>query len=116
MARKALKPCAQPGCSALTAATYCDKHRRADGGRRDAEWRSWYHGGRYRAARDAFMAEHPLCALCGAPSSDLDHKKPHKGDLRLFWDTDNWQALCAGCHSRKTAEEDGGFGNRRGRW
>lgn len=23
-----------------------------------------------------------------------------------------WQPLCAPCHSRKTATEDGGFGNR----
>ncbi|WP_186318376.1 HNH endonuclease, partial [Bacillus pumilus] len=23
----------------------------------------------------------------------------------------NWQPLCASCHNRKTAKEDGGFGN-----
>ena len=111
MAVKAMRPCAQPGCSALASGTYCDKHRKPDRGRRDAQWRGWYTGKRYRAARDAFMAEHPLCAQCGAPSSDLDHVKPHKGDLGLFWDTDNWQALCGKCHSAKTAAEDGGFGN-----
>lgn len=61
------------------------------------------------------MAEHPVCAMCGAPATDLDHKVPHKGDVSLFWDMGNWQALCAGCHSAKTAREDGGFGNT-GRW
>lgn len=30
--------------------------------------------------------------------------------MRLFWDPSNWQPLCAGCHSTKTAKEDGGFG------
>lgn len=115
MATKALKPCAKPGCSALTAGTYCDRHRRADGGRRDVQWRGWYTGKRYRMARDVFMAENPTCALCGAPSTDLDHRIPHKGDLKLFWDTDNWQALCARCHGAKTAAEDGGFGNARRR-
>ncbi|WP_144469068.1 HNH endonuclease signature motif containing protein, partial [Bacillus pumilus] len=36
---------------------------------------------------------------------------PHKGDKKLFWDSSNWQPLCASCHNRKTAKEDGGFGN-----
>jgi 5-methylcytosine-specific restriction protein A len=29
----------------------------------------------------------------------VDHIKPHKGDQGLFWDTDNWQGLCATHHS-----------------
>ncbi|MDZ7809242.1 MAG: HNH endonuclease signature motif containing protein [Arhodomonas sp.] len=29
----------------------------------------------------------------------VDHKTPHRGDWSLFWDQDNWQALCAHCHS-----------------
>ncbi|ELK38933.1 HNH endonuclease, partial [Brevibacillus agri BAB-2500] len=41
----------------------------------------------------------------------VDHIVPHKGDMRKFWDRMNWQALCASCHSKKTAKEDGGFGN-----
>nr|DAK90259.1 MAG TPA: HNH endonuclease bacteriophage, HNH Endonuclease, DNA.52A [Caudoviricetes sp.] len=28
-----------------------------------------------------------------------------------MWDQSNWQALCHECHSRKTAKENGGFGN-----
>lgn len=31
--------------------------------------------------------------------------------MSLFWDRTNWQGLCKQCHSRKTAAEDGGFGN-----
>lgn len=31
----------------------------------------------------------------------------------LFWDQNNWQALCKPHHDAKTAREDGGFGNRR---
>ena len=42
---------------------------------------------------------------------EVDHIEPHKGDDTLFWDQDNWQPLCKPCHSRKTATEDGGFGN-----
>lgn len=36
----------------------------------------------------------------------VDHIKPHRGDQRLFWDEDNWQALCKECHDRKTLTED----------
>jgi 5-methylcytosine-specific restriction protein A len=46
-------------------------------------------------------------------ATDVDHIKPHKGDMTLFWDRTNWQSLCGPCHSAKTAAEDGGFGNAR---
>lgn len=46
-------------------------------------------------------------------ATDLDHINPHKGDMVLFWDKDNWQGLCHSHHSQKTATEDGGFGNPR---
>lgn len=115
MARGAMKTCMKPGCSALTSGRYCDKHKPKDDGRRPQEWRGWYGTRKYRQARDIFMAEHPTCAVCGALSSELDHKIPHKGDAELFWVTDNWQALCDVCHGKKTAAEDGGFGNARRR-
>jgi 5-methylcytosine-specific restriction endonuclease McrA len=28
----------------------------------------------------------------------VDHITPHKMDMVLFWDTDNWQSLCKRCH------------------
>lgn len=28
----------------------------------------------------------------------VDHIEPHNGDRALFWDSQNWQALCALCH------------------
>ncbi|MEK4492972.1 HNH endonuclease [Paenibacillus sp. FSL L8-0493] len=43
----------------------------------------------------------------------VDHIVPHKGDKELFWQRDNWQALCKACHDTKTVREDGGFGNER---
>jgi 5-methylcytosine-specific restriction protein A len=45
------------------------------------------------------------------PAAVTDHIIPHRGDKRLFWDANNWQALCLSCHGAKTAREDGGFGN-----
>lgn len=40
----------------------------------------------------------------------VDHIIPHKGDMELFWDRNNWQAMAKECHDKKTATEDGGFG------
>lgn len=73
------------------------------------------YGSRWQKARKAYLAQHPLCVHCEAegrvtPATDLDHIVPHKGDMRLFWQTSNWQPLCKPHHSAKTAREDGGFG------
>jgi 5-methylcytosine-specific restriction protein A len=35
----------------------------------------------------------------------VDHIKPHKGDMTLFWDENNWQSLCKMHHDRKTILE-----------
>jgi hypothetical protein len=40
----------------------------------------------------------------------IDHKIPHKGDYELFWNQDNWQSLCASCHSGvKRIQENHGY-------
>lgn len=77
------------------------------------------YGARWQRLRKRKIAEHPWCqaAGCGRPVSlrtaHVDHVVPHRGDEELFWDEDNLQVLCETCHNRKTAEEDGGFGNPR---
>ena len=52
-----------------------------------------------------FRRRNPLCAMCAelgliTPSAVTDHIVPHRGDQRLFWDRNNWQALCMRCHSK----------------
>lgn len=74
------------------------------------------YGGRWQRARATFLLRHPLCAECQRAghvtvATVVDHITPHKGSQALFWETDNWQPLCKPCHDRKTATEDGGFGN-----
>jgi 5-methylcytosine-specific restriction enzyme A len=71
------------------------------------------YGSRWRRARAAYLARHPLCARCSAEGRlelavVVDHVTPHRGDARLFWDEANWQGLCKRCHDAKTARE--------GRW
>jgi 5-methylcytosine-specific restriction enzyme A len=62
----------------------------------------------YRAMRRAFLNRHPLCVECHAPATELDHVRPHRGNVALFWDQGNWQGLCKRCHDRKTAREAAG--------
>jgi 5-methylcytosine-specific restriction protein A len=77
------------------------------------------YGSKWREARLAHLSEHPLCVRCDAEgfvtaATVVDHIQPHKGDRNLFWSRSNWQSLCETHHNRKTAMEDGGFGN--GAW
>lgn len=118
----AKRPCARPGCPNLVARGMCDackpKHG-CDVRRSDRPWKKWYDSARFRAARIGFLRANPLCVDPYGlhkdrpeAATDLDHKVPHHGSLVLFWLRSNWQALCHGCHSRKTATEDGGFGRK----
>jgi 5-methylcytosine-specific restriction enzyme A len=71
------------------------------------------YGPRWRRARAAYLAQHPLCVRCHEaghlePATIVDHRVPHRGNPVLFWDEGNWAALCKPCHDAKTARE--------GRW
>ena len=71
------------------------------------------YGRRWRKARAAFLAEHPLCDYCEregriTAANVVDHVQPHRGDPALFWDAENWQPLCKPHHDRtKQLEERG---------
>jgi 5-methylcytosine-specific restriction protein A len=71
------------------------------------------YGARWRRARAAYLARHPLCVPCKAagrlePATVVDHVVSHRGSAVTFWDAANWQGLCKRCHDAKTARE--------GRW
>lgn len=118
------RPCRSQGCRSLhrNANGYCDAHADqvksfAKEKPRESSTARGY-GYKWQQARAGFLAKHPLCIKCQARglvvvATDVDHIEPHKGDMAVFWDTSNWQALCGPCHSTKTAAEDGGFGNAR---
>jgi 5-methylcytosine-specific restriction protein A len=100
-------PVHRPSGSKSTAAAKAELDRQ-----RPSAARRGY-GPRWRKVREAYLAQHPLCAACRAqgrlvPATAVDHVVPHHGDQRLFWDESNWQGLCKPCHDAKTARE--------GRW
>lgn len=113
------KQCAAPGCGALTSSKYCEVHAKmADEDKarydqfRGSSARRGYDS-RWRKYRIAFLDSHPLCEECAKHdrmvlATVVDHIIPHKGDMKLFWDSSNHQALCESCHNRKTAKEDMG--------
>lgn len=87
-----------------------------------APWRRWYKTARWQKLRWAVLVRDLFrCARCGRIEADTarlvaDHKVPHRGDERLFWDADNLQCLCKACHDGvKQAEEQASL-HQRGVW
>lgn len=69
------------------------------------------YGYKWRQARAGYLMAHPLCVYCKrdgrvTAASVVDHIKPHRGDMALFWNRTNWQSLCAQCHSSAKAKEE----------
>lgn len=66
---------------------------------------------RWKLAALRYRKHHTACAMfgidpkCTGVATCVDHIKPHGGEKRGFFDKRNWQALCTGCHNRKTARE-----------
>ncbi|HSW62191.1 MAG TPA: HNH endonuclease signature motif containing protein [Dissulfurispiraceae bacterium] len=63
-----------------------------------------YDSVRWRKARIWWLNSHPLCVMCLQQGRDtaatvIDHIIPHNDDYEKFWDSNNWQSLCASCHS-----------------
>ena len=123
MPKRPRKACNKAGCPELIEPgnTYCDKHRierinRYERYERDQKSKKLY---RYRWQKTSkyFLSHNPLCVECKkndkvTAATVTDHIVPHKRNKKLFWNRSNWQALCKSCHDRKTAKEDGGFGNK----
>lgn len=106
--------CLEPGCQALVEKplAYCPKHKRVITEDRPSAYKRGYDS-KWQNYRKAYLAKHPFCVEClkegkEVLATDVDHIIPHKGSKILFWSTDNHQALCHSCHSRKTAKEDMG--------
>lgn len=125
MSGRTKRPCARPGCPSLVVGGYCAAcselapKRLTEKARPSAHARGY--GRRWQKTSTAYLLAHPICAdpfkdhgSAPRPAGVTDHIVPHKGDMKLFWDPNNWQPLCKVCHDKKTATEDGGFGNRSG--
>ena len=112
MPTKPKVPCRHPGCPNLVPSStkYCDVHRPMHPEEVRAASARGYGKAWQRESR-RFLQAHPLCVRCAeqgryVKATVVDHIIPHRGDRNLFWDRNNWQALCKPCHDRKTFSED----------
>lgn len=120
MPRKPLKPCHYPGCPKLTEERYCKKHQKEidrEYNKSSRPYKKLYNFSHWQRLRKHVLTKQPLCVICLkekriTPATVVDHIKPHKGDVKLFFDINNLQPLCKGCHDRKTAKEDGRWERR----
>ena len=121
------KACQGAGCSNLCKTSYCEKctgkravTKRVATVRYDLERgtaSSRGYNSKWNAFSKIYRRNNPLCVICLADKKltatyCVDHIKPISGpDDPEFFNEDNLQALCLSCHSKKTAEENCGFGN-----
>ncbi len=87
------------------------KHQKYDRVRKD--YHKLYSTKEWRAMRQRALSDNPLCMCCKfygylKPSVDVDHIRPWRGQLDLFYDMSNLQTLCQQCHSKKTQAESKG--------
>lgn len=109
------RPCLTPGCRgwAEPGSGYCVACRSQVNRMYNKErpgYAALYRTSRWRDAARRWLRSHPLCAECerqGRVTAGriVDHIVPHRGDMSLFWNQENWQTLCQPCHNRKTATE-----------
>jgi len=117
--------CRIPGCPGLShGGGLCDEHkaqrrvqlqRQVDAKRPTPAQRGY--GPAWKKTRDDHLEKHPYCVdpyqVHGASqvlATDVDHVTPRKEGGTD--DENNLQSLCHACHSRKTAREDGRWGQR----
>jgi len=115
------RTCAHPKCNRLVTRGRCERHRRGEADRPNADIRTWYRSLRWFALRALTLSREPYCVDCLAAttltqrsrreeleragvrrSTDADHKIPHRGDPALFWDADNLAGRCHAHHAQKT--------------
>ena len=118
--RRPRKPCAWPMCAGLVESPerYCDAHRahaprysQTRGQRRPGaqDQDDFHNSTRWRRFRAWYLGQHPLCGECEraggvVEATIVDHIVPiSEGGEELS--EENCQAMCKGCHSKKTNAE-----------
>lgn len=97
--------------------TVAGDERGRDKVRRDTQaWRAWYKTARWQKlrqtvlVRDLYTCQRTgvLCTGKGnAPNAPVvNHKRPHRGDERLFWDIDNLETVTKAVHDGEIQKEE----------
>ncbi|WJR76008.1 HNH endonuclease [Bradyrhizobium sp. NP1] len=83
----------------------CQRRRKAENDKRRPSAHQRGYDSKWKRESKAFLAlpQNRFCACgCGRIADVVDHKVPHRGDMKLFWDRSNWQPLASSpCHSSR---------------
>lgn len=75
-------------------------------------WRRWYKTSRWQKLRWSVLVRDLFtCQMCKRVEADTsllvgDHKTPHRGDERMFWDEANIQCVCKRCHDSEKQRQE----------
>jgi 5-methylcytosine-specific restriction endonuclease McrA len=80
------------------------QEQNTDYDRRRGSARERGYDARWDRASLGFRQRNPLCLGCSAvgrtaSTSVTDHVIPHRGDMAIFWDREQWQPACDWHHS-----------------
>lgn len=69
------------------------------------------YGSKWQRARTQFLEKHPNCERCERegriePATVVNHRAPHRGDTKLFWDRKNWEPSCKRHHDSDIQREE----------
>jgi 5-methylcytosine-specific restriction protein A len=115
---RSMQTCPIAGCPCLTWKGKCKAHARSN--TQGDRYRDSYTDGsalrrRWANARARYLGEHPWCEneaahpqLSAPRATEVDHIDGLGLQGPRAFHPDNWQSLCASCHSRKTASESFG--------
>lgn len=89
-------------------------------------WKAWYKTARWRRLREQVLIRDAYTCqrtgqVCGgkhpAPDSPVvNHKSPHRGDERLFWDIENLETVSKAVHDGQIQAEEQTSLHHRGDW
>lgn len=104
------RPCSISGCNnAAIKNGKCKEHAREYNyslTNREFQW--MYHTKDWKVLKTNQLRKQSWCNSCSSTRFlQVDHIIPHNGDAEKFFDQNNLQTLCRGCHSSKTAKETG---------
>lgn len=109
MPSKPKKQCVVQGCPELCKnGIRCEKHRKEF--EQNRETPTSYveniginlYGYKWQQYRLSYLRRYPICVKCGQEANVVDHITDHRGNLELFWNSQNHQSMCTRCHNQKT--------------
>lgn len=114
MANKALRPCGEIGCTAVTRNTYCELHQKNiqqpkqnyNRYKRDPKADGFYKSGKWQRLRAVALArDNGLCQECKRQGTIRQAKVVHhlieiKDEWERRYELSNLESLCHSCHNR----------------